>query len=69
MRNPTDAGYILALLQAHSCHDIAYLAGYVLLARSIDTCGTLRTHTLTFDGQPAAMTDACLTDGQQLRAG
>lgn len=60
---PSNADYILAMVNAYSPNDLACLTGYVVLARSIDTAGKLRRHRLIPGDQSPALTAAILREG------
>ena len=61
----TDAEHILTLLRSHSPRNIARLAGYVLIARTIDEDGKLVSHTLTPAAQPQDTTEQILVEGEK----
>jgi hypothetical protein len=61
----SDATHILAILKAHSPDDISRLSGFILVARTFDQDGTLRTHTLTMEDQSEATMNRLLEDCQR----
>jgi hypothetical protein len=61
----SDATQILTMLNAHSPHQISRLTGFILVARTLDQDGTMRTHTLKMEDQSEADTDRLLEDGQR----
>lgn len=61
----SDADHVMAMIRAHSPRSLARLAGYVLVARSIDEDGRLVSHTLTPAAQPRDTTAQILNEGDQ----
>lgn len=61
----TDAAQILGMLRAHGGHPLARLTGFVLVARTLDEDGTMRTHTLTMGDQPPVTTQRLMEDAQR----
>jgi hypothetical protein len=60
------ATQILTMLRAYSPHSLSRLAGFILVARTRDADGTLRSHTLKLDGQSSETTRSLLSDGERL---
>lgn len=58
---------ILAILTAHSGHDLARLVGFTLIAQTLDAAGQLRNHSLSLRDQSDEDTDALLETGRVLR--
>lgn len=61
----SDATTILRIVRSHSPHDLAVLAGYVLLAWTLDRDGTLRAHTGTPADQDLDLTTKMLSDSRR----
>lgn len=62
----SDASQILAILKAHSPHQVSRLSGFILVARTFDADGTLHTHALKLEDQLPTTTDWLFEDGYRL---
>jgi hypothetical protein len=57
---------ILGMLQARSPHSLSRLTGFILVGRTLDGDGTLRTHAMSLDDQSSETTQSLLADGERL---